>query len=568
MQSNDFMYYVKLILHRLFLCFGFQIGSQSIFNCLIKIEEVIMKKIFKKSFTTLLILILLIGTVGCSNVSDVGTDVPNKEIEKENTEEIVIAGTRNIAPGEKDAYYCSSMLMVWEPLLASGEDGGPVTKLVESYSSNEDYTVWTFNLKKGVTFHDGEIFNADAVIANFDRMKLGKKSSCFYSMDINRNYPGLLEVNKINDYTVELTFEKSLPTLDYSMTNFGSAMFSPKNFDSEGNFNGLPMGTGPFKLVKNVIDQYTVIERNDDYYGEKALAKSIKIKVITDPDTRYSALKSGEVMGVIDLGAIQPVMAMELIKDDNFGISYKPNTITHYIIVNGNKFPFNDVRIRQAVSLLIDRQLIVDSFYAGIGFPTVNILNQSTPFYKEFEIEHNVEKAKALAKEVLGDERVSVEFILRSGELNRYPNKEEAELLQSQLSEIGIDANITILDSAAWSAATKAGDYNISLKIKGLSSSEPNSLFSSMMKTDKGLNKSWSFGYSNPEVDELIASVSGELDMSKRKEMYNRLQEISVKELPAIPYFNDANLIAYNKKIEGYEALNYGVTLDKTKWAE
>ncbi|GAA0180302.1 ABC transporter substrate-binding protein [Clostridium sediminicola] len=524
-------------------------------------------KIINKIVSVFLILMLAIGIVGCSSNSNSNNNVA-EENKKENTEEIVIAGTRNIAPGEKDAYYCSSVLMVWEPLLTKAEDGSPVLKLAESYSANEDYTVWTFKLNKGVTFHDGEVLNADAVIANFDRMKLGKKPSSFYSMDINKTYPGLLEVNKTNDYTVELVFEKALPTLDFAMTDFGSAMFSPKNFDDEGNFNGLPMGTGPFKLKENVLDEYTIIERNDEYYGEKALAKNIKIKVISDPDTRYSALKSGEVMGVIDLGAIQPVMAKELIKDENFAISYKPNTITHYILVNGNRFPFNDVRMRQAVSLLIDRDLILDSFYGGLGYPTVNVLNQSTPFYKEFKIEHDVEKAKSLAKEVLGDKRASIELILKSGELNRYPNKEEAELLQSQLAEIGIDANITILDSAAWSDATKSGNYNMSLKIKGLSSSEPNSLFKSMMQTDSGLNKSWSFGYSNTEVDELIANVSGELDMEKRKEMYNRLQEISVEELPAIPYFNDVNLIAYNKKIEGYEALNYGVSLDKTKWAE
>jgi len=161
-----------------------------------------------------------------------------------------------------------------------------------------------------------------------------------------------------------------------------------------------------------------------------------------------------------------------------------------------------------------------------------------------------------------------ISIILRSGELARYPNKEEAELLQAQLSEIGLDATITILDNGAWNEAVNTGNYDLSLKIKGLSSSEPRSLFASMMKTSSGLNKSWSFGYSNEEVDRLIDAVAGEMDMEKRKEMYNRLQEISVEELPAIPYFDDMNLVAFNKKIEGYQASYYGVSLDRTKWAE
>jgi peptide/nickel transport system substrate-binding protein len=104
-----------------------------------------------------------IGIVGCSSNSNVV-----EENQKENTEEIVIAGTRNIAPGEKDAYYCSSILMVWEPFLIKAEDDSPVPKLAESYSANKDYTVWTFKLKQGVTFHDGEVFNADAVMANIE----------------------------------------------------------------------------------------------------------------------------------------------------------------------------------------------------------------------------------------------------------------------------------------------------------------------------------------------------------------------------------------------------------------
>ncbi len=482
--------------------------------------------------------------------------------------EIILAGTRNIAPGKEDAYYCSSMLMVWEPLLTKDSSGAPVPKLAESYQANDDFTEWTFNLRGGVKFHDGSIFDADAVLANFDRMKLGKRSSSYYSMDIAKTYPGLKEVVKVDDYTVKLIFENSLPTLDFAMTDFGSPIYAPSCFAEDGSFKDMAIGTGPFKMVENIKDEYAIVTRFDGYYGEKAQAKTVKVRVIPDPATRYSALKSGEIMGVLDLGAIQPVLASELIKDEQFSISAAPNTITHYIIVNGTKAPFNDVRMRKAVSLLIDRQQIVDSFYEGFGTPTSNILNQLTPFYKEFPIERDVKWAKMLAKEVLGDSRIPVKFILRSGEPNHFPNKYEAELLQAQLAEIGLDAEITILDNDAWNKAVETADYNLSLKVMSLSNSEPRSLFSSMMKTDSDLNKKWSFGYSNEEVDQLIADVSSELDMNKRTEMYNRLQAISVAQFPAIPLFNDMNLIAFNKKIAGYEALSYGVTLDKMHWAK
>lgn len=529
-----------------------------------------------KKYLMMLVLAVLVAVTGCSP-SDNVTEEQAVEVEKPQTKpdpqvdpdaQIVIAGHRNLAPGEKDAYYCSSILMVWEPLITKDETYAPQGRLVDTYSANEDFTVWTFKLKENVKFHDGLDLNADAVIANFDRMKLGKRSSSFYTLDINKTYPGLVAVNKLDDLSFELVFDQSLPTLDYSMTDFGSPIFSPNNFDDEGNFNGLPMGTGPFKLTENVLDEYAVLERNEEYYGEPANAKSIKVRVIADPDTRFAALKAEEIMGVIDLGAIQPIMGKELIKDPRFSDSYTPSTITHNLIVNGNKAPFKDVRMRQAVSLLIDRQLIVDSFYAGIGQPTVNFLNQCTPFIKQYEVKEDVEEAKRLAKEVLGDQTVPVKLILRQGEIDRFPNKEEAELLQAQLSEIGLTADITILENSAWSAAMKEGDFDICIKVLGMATTEPNTLFKKVMLTDYSLNKKWSIGYSDAKTDELIHEVDSELDMTKRQAMYDTLQSIGVEQLPIIPLFYDMTYIAYNNKLENYEASYYGVTLDKVKWAE
>ncbi len=531
-----------------------------------------------KKFFVVLIFAVLLLSLGCSVSENVDTNsevesssdvVANPSIESVDSDaQVVIAGHRNLAPGEKDAYYCNSILMVWEPLITKDESYAPKGKLVESYSANDDYTIWTFKLKENVTFHDGIAFNADAVIANFDRMKLGKKSSSFYTLDLNKTYPGLEQVNKVDDYTVELVFEKSLPTLDYSMTDFGSPMFSPANFDEAGDFNGLPMGTGPFKLTENVLDEYCVLERNDGYYGEKAKIKSIKVRVISDPDTRFAALKAEEIMGVIDLGAIQPIMGKELLKDDRFSDSVTPSTITHNLIVNGNKAPFSDVRMRQAVSLLIDRQLIVDSFYAGVGKPTANFLNQCTPFEKPYEVKQDLEEAKRLAKEVIGKEKMSIKLILRQGEIDRFPNKEEAELLQAQLKSIGLEAEIIILENGSWSEAMKQGDFDICIKVLGMATTEPNTLFKKVMLTDYSLNKNWSIGYSDAKTDALISAVDSELDMNERIAIYDELQAIGAEQLPIIPLFHDMTYIVYNKKIENYEASYYGVTLDKLEWSK
>ena len=137
-------------------------------------------------------------------------------------EEIVLAGYRNLAPGEEDGYYCSKILYVWEPLITQDDTATPIPCLAESWEMSEDGTQWTFNLRQGVTFHDGEDFNADAVIANFDRMMLGVKKSSFYPLDINAHYPNLTSYEKVDDYTILLTFSQPAPTQLYNMVNFGS----------------------------------------------------------------------------------------------------------------------------------------------------------------------------------------------------------------------------------------------------------------------------------------------------------------------------------------------------------
>ena len=384
--------------------------------------------------------------------------------------EIVLAGYRNLAPGEKDGYYCSKILYVWEPLVTQDENAAPVPCLAESWEMSENGTQWTFYLRQGVKFHDGSDFNADAVIANFDRMKMGVKSSSFYPLDIDSHYPNLESYEKVDDYTIRLTFSQPAPTQLYNMVNFGSAIYSPNCFDENGDFNGICIGTGPFKITENKLDEYVLLERFDDYWGEAAKAKTIRVRVIPDADTRFSALKSGEIMGVIDLNAIPTSLAVELEGDDNFALTTTKSTMIRFLCLNGTQFPFNDVRMRQAVSLALQRSVITEDLYDGFGTPTTNILNYSTPFYKEFPVEEDMEKAKELAAEVLGDERVTVTYLYNGSEAAQ---KGEAELIASWLSEIGIDCELMPMEMTNMKEQMKTGDYGIARMQQGLSNSEP-----------------------------------------------------------------------------------------------
>lgn len=479
-------------------------------------------------------------------------------------QEIVLAGYRNLAPGEEDGYYCSKILYVWEPLVTQDDSGNPVPCLAQDWIMSEDGTQWTFSLRQGVTFHDGVPFNADAVLANFDRMAQGIRKSAFYPLDLDAFYPNLTAWEKVDEYTVRLTFSQPAPTQLYNMVNFGSAMYSPQCFDETGRFTGVCAGTGPFRIVENKLDDYVLLERNEDYYGEKAKAKTIRVRVIPDADTRFSALKSGEVQGLIDLNAIPASLAVELEGSQDFALATAKSTMIRFLTLNGTQFPFNDVRMRQAVSLALQRQTLVDSVYQGFGSPTTNILNYVTPFYREFPVEENLEKAKELAREVLGDQRVTVTYLYNGGELAQ---KSEAELIASWLSEIGIDCQLQPMEMTNLKEQMKSGDYGIARMQQGLSNSEPATIFRRFMLTTGDHNQNYCLGYHSQEVDQLMNEAQAALDLTLREDCYERIQEISTQELPVVPLFNDVTLMAYSTRLTGFEAKSYGVELPAIAWA-
>lgn len=497
---------------------------------------------------------------GMQETAPAGTPVP-----AENEEVMVFAASRYACPGEEDAFYCSSALGVWESLIATGPGDKPVGVLAESYESSEDARTWTFHLRQGVVFHDGEPFNADAVLFNIERMKK-ELTSGYVALQYDRSFPGLESIDKVDDYTLVFHFAEPVPDLEISMRGYGSPMFSPKCIAEDGTFSGPAMGTGPFKLMDIDPEQSVTVERFDEYWGEPSGTKYVQFKTIKDSNTRFTALKAEEVMGVVDLGAIEPAMAMELIKDDRFDISTYKSSMTHIIVVNREKFPFNDQRMTEAISLMIDRQLIVDSIFSGFGVPTTNVINHTSPYYIDTPIEHDQERARELAKEVLGDEQVSVKLVLRQKDLERYPQDDVAVYLKDVLQELGLDIDIQILETEMYGETIPAGDWDMTVNKRQLPGTTIE-IISSFLASDGYSNAEYyHLGYASDEADALIEEVRYEMDPARRQELYTRLQTMLYDEMLVIPYMHDESLVAFNKKIGGFGLSYNGTTVPAAYW--
>ncbi len=482
--------------------------------------------------------------------------------------EIVLAAGRDLSPGEKDPYYSTVILKTWESLVGISDAGEAVPGLAESWESNAEKTEWIFHLKKGVHFHDGTDFDAKAVLDNFYRVThMGYKPSSFYGYLVSRIYPGLLRYEADDACTVHLYFEKPVPMLIYRMAGWGSAIFSPACFDKEtGDFTGIAKGTGPFEIVEREPDQYTVLRRFEDYHGEKAKAEQIRVRVIPSPEARYSAMRSGEVQGVLDLGGLTPMMVKELERTGKFSVHTAHSTISHYLSVNGSRFPFSDEKMRLALNLAIDREKIVTHYFAGYGTPTRSFLNSTNPFAHVEPPIYDKAEAKRLAQEVLGGERVHVKFLLPQYGMARYPYKVISEFIQAELSELGLDVEIVMVDGLSSRKMMQQGDYDLSIGTRGLGNLDPTSLLREFFQTDGATNHASRFAYSNPQVDEDFALLDHTYEIKDRAKLYEDiLQELLIH--PAVvPLLEDENIAVCSKEITGYHAAVYGITLDQVRW--
>ncbi len=492
-------------------------------------------KKFYRALCGLLILAVAVSLVGCA--SDSGENSSGVPAEPKVVRINTTADPDSLDPWQSAASDTEAIFHnVFEGLCLYDSAGNIIPGLAESWEISEDGKTYTFHLRKDVTFHNGKKFTSADVLYSYNQLTglsggepLTKKFSMIESIEAPD----------------EATFVAHLSAPSAAFLSLTVMAVLPEGYEEQA---VTPVGTGPFRFVEYTPSQRIVLEKNEDYYdkgegdapGRMAQVDRVEVYIMDDSAAVVSALRSGQ----LDIAAILDAEDAKVLEGE-FDIYNSPQNMVQSLFLNHEVAPFDDARVRKAVSYAVNRQEIVDGVFGGYATALPSNFSPVMAAYYNSDLEgtyeYNVEQAKALLKEA-GLENGF--FMTITVPANYQKHIDTAQ----QLSAVGIDAKIELIEWASWlEDVYKNANYQST--IVGLSGKlDPDSVLGRYEST----YASNFFHFANEEYDELITAARVELDQEKRAEEYKRCQEILTEEAAAV-YLTDPNLIvACRKDLKGF----------------
>lgn len=458
---------------------------------------------------------------------------------------------------------------VLDSLVYQEDDGSFSPWLAEKWTVSDDSTEYTFELREGVTFHDGEPFDADAVKANFDRIADPETQSAQAASMLGADFYAGTEV--VDELTVKVTFTQPYAPFLQAASTPQLGFYSPavlagsaKKLKAGG--PGITVGTGPFELTEYTADQELVYSRNDDYawgpHGEKAPSfETLRVEILPEASVRAGVAKSGEADLVSDVPPNQVAELSKALTVDSIDYPGLP----YSLYLNEDYGVFADERVRQAVARGIDVDAAVEEIFFGQYPRAWSILGATTPGYDatvEGEWPFDQDEANRLLDEAGWTERGSDGIRMKDGQrlsarwIAYTPIADDQEALanaiQSDLDALGFEIVRERLEPGAYNA--QYGPKTFDLTDWGFSGGDPdllrNHLHSAGFQNASQVN--------DPEIDALLEQATAINDVEQRNAIYAQLQQWNADYTAIVPLYSPAAITAVNDRIEGLEYDLYG----------
>ncbi len=472
----------------------------------------------------------------------------------------------------RDMYQMFVNEYVYESLLRYNKETLELEpELAESYTISDDHLEYTFNLRRGVRFHDGTPMTAHDVAFAFERIK----DPAVDAAHLRNYYRNVERIEVIDDYTV-----KFVCTEPYWLTLVvtGGTPAMPRHVFEKGEFNSHPnnrhpIGTGPYKFVKWETGREIVLERNDDYWGDIPYLDRMVFKIVTDNTVALQLFKRGEIDVYRRMSAEQWVRQTKGLEDRAHRLVYDESGYA-YIGWNMRRPYFADKMVRRAMTMLIDRQTIIDTIRYGLGQIVTGPFFINSPSY-----DHSIQpwpydpaEAQRLLDEAgwidhdndgIRDKDgvpFSFEFLIPSESVI---SEQVATILKEDLKKVGINMSIRRLEWATFEQQVHEMKFDATTMSWGTPPDQDPFQVWHSSQIEKGSNY---VGFVNAEADELIETARREFDEQKRRALYHRLHAILHEEQPYTFFYCPKQLTLVDKRFENVKAYNYYLPLEPTEW--
>jgi peptide/nickel transport system substrate-binding protein len=432
-------------------------------------------------------------------------------------------------------------ILVAQQLVAPDRSGKFQGVLAEKWDVSPDGKTWTFYLRKGVKFHNGQEMKADDVKWIFDRILDEKAGAAMRS-----TYAGIgLKTEVVDPYTIKFTINSGMgPFLSYLALLNRSAIIHRDSYNADGSVTKI-IGTGPFMMAESKPGTSYTLKKFPGYWKQgQPYLDQVVLKVITDPSARLNAIRTGDVDMTEELPIADVKKLMEA-QDPNFTTQVYYINSGERLVLNNTRPPFNNKDARLAVQYALDKNAYNDAVFFGLGqvhnqpFTPGDLWRLDVP-----PVEANLDKAKEAFKASGLPQGTKVKMLL-------LPNqKDRTEVIQAMLSQVGFQVEFDTVDTAAWNNKGKAYDYDMLLgSMTGIF--DPDRPYGYLTKNS---SSNWLVGgYDSPKMNELLVAGRSETDLAKRQEIYKQVVQLVQDDAATIYVLGLPWVEAWRNNIKGYQ---------------
>ncbi|MGQ0843531.1 MAG: ABC transporter substrate-binding protein [Sporichthyaceae bacterium] len=425
---------------------------------------------------------------------------------------------------------------VYDTLVVPDATGGAFSpQLAESWTMAEDGRSWTFTLRQGVKFADGSEFDAADVVYSIERIVDGKLSNAY------RLEP-IAEVVAVDPHTVRFELKRPTPYLLSQLGGFKGTAILPQGAAERLNLARETVGTGPFRVVRDTAAGVTLLP-NEHYWGEPVEVSSVEFRYVSEPTTALVALQTGQIDWTDNL---PPARVRKLAEDDDVRLGQIPSVDYWYLGPNFQRGPFDDPKVRQAINLGLDREAIAEAAQPGLAKPIQTAIPEGVYGHSDYApASRDVPRARRLLAEA-GQPRFTMGLMV-TGE---YPETvQAAQVIASNLHEIGIDVRVEVEEFATWLDRQGKGEFDTFL-LGWLGNADPFDFYQSQHACDGSNNYQ---GYCDERTDALLEQAAAQADPTRRAQLYDEAARRIVDAGSYIYLYNPQVVHGWSPKLTGYQ---------------